>query len=58
MKNYDFVLIFIVASISCFIGQYYDQHDINTTKVTASLFIGLIVTLFVYYINCKNITKR
>lgn len=58
MKNYDFVLVFIVTSINCFIGQYYGQQNVNAIEVTASLSIGLIVTLFVYCIYYKNTTKH
>lgn len=58
MKNYDFILVFIVTSISYFIGQYYGQQNVNAIEVTASLLIGLVVTLFVYYIHHQNITKH
>lgn len=58
MKNHNFVLAFIITTISCFIGQYSDQQNINVFEVTTSLLIGLVVTLFAYYIHHQNITKN
>lgn len=58
MKNHDFILVFIIDTISCFFGQYYGQQTINAIGVTASLLVGLMVTLFVYCIHHQNITKH
>lgn len=58
MKNHDFVLAFIITTISCFIGQYSGQQTINPIEVTTSLIVGLIVTLFIYSIHYQNITKN